>query len=63
MTLSPGEIAARDLSTTMGVLRYGVLSNRAGLMLQIAVNAAGFARPAWVRVRDDAPAAAGRSAA
>jgi hypothetical protein len=40
-----------DLSTTIGVLYFGLWSSLAGLILQIGINAAGFLKPAWVAVR------------
>jgi O-antigen/teichoic acid export membrane protein len=44
-------IAALDLSTTIGVLYYGLWSSLMGLLLQLAINAAGFLGLAWVRGR------------
>lgn len=41
-------IAILDLSTTSGVLYYGLWSNLAGLALQALINAAGFTRASWV---------------
>jgi O-antigen/teichoic acid export membrane protein len=40
-----------DLSTTIGVLYFGLWSSLAGLILQVGINAAGFLKPAWVAVR------------
>jgi hypothetical protein len=44
-------IGILDLSTTIGVLYYGVWSNLAGLLLQAGINATGFLRPHWVAVQ------------
>jgi hypothetical protein len=40
-----------DLSTTIGILYFGLWSNVAGLLLQAAVNSLGFVRPVWVAMR------------
>ncbi len=47
-------IVVLDLSTTIGVLYYGLWSNLAGLLVQIGVNVTGFFKPDWVRVGDRA---------
>ena len=44
-------IVGLDLSTTAGVLMFGLFSNLIGLLLQIPINAVGFIRPSWVKVR------------
>lgn len=43
--------AVLDLSSTRGVLHFGMWSAIAGLGVQVAINATGFLRPAWVIVR------------
>jgi hypothetical protein len=42
---------ALDLSSTHGVLQFGLWSSLAGLLPQLLLNAAGFLHPAWVIVR------------
>lgn len=42
-------IMALDLSSTLGVLYYGLWSSLAGLLLQVVINVAGFLRLASVR--------------
>lgn len=44
-------VSVLDLSSTSGVLYYGLWSNLAGLVLQGAVNMAGFLDVRWVAVR------------
>jgi O-antigen/teichoic acid export membrane protein len=44
-------IAWLDLSTTIGVLYFGIWSSIAGLIMQAGVNVTGFLKPAWVTVR------------
>jgi hypothetical protein len=41
-------VAILNLTTTTGVLYYGLLSNLAGLLLQALINAAGFTKASWV---------------
>jgi O-antigen/teichoic acid export membrane protein len=41
-------IVSQDLSTTAGVLWFGLLSGVAGLVIYLPVNIIGFVRPAWV---------------
>jgi O-antigen/teichoic acid export membrane protein len=43
-------VARLDLSTTAGVLHFALWSAVVALVLQLAMNAAGFARPEWVMV-------------
>ena len=45
-------VATLDLSTTNGVLLYGIWSGVAGLLLQFSVNVAGFLSPELLTVRD-----------
>lgn len=44
-------IGRLDVSTTMGVLYFGIWSNMAGLILQAGISAIGFLQPQWVVVR------------
>jgi O-antigen/teichoic acid export membrane protein len=44
-------IAMLDLTSTTGVLYYGLWSNLAGLVLQAFINAAGFMKSPWVCAR------------
>ena len=41
-------IMVLDLSSTIGVLYYGLWSNMAGLILQVVINTVGFLKPTWV---------------
>lgn len=42
-------VATLDLSTTAGILRFGLLTSGVGLALQLIINGLGFWRPGWVR--------------
>ncbi len=44
-------IMVLDLSSTIGVLYYGLWSNLAALILQAAINTAGFLKATWVSAR------------
>lgn len=49
-------IVSLDLNSTEGVLRFGLLSSIAGLIMYLIINVIGFLRPAWVEAspREDA---------
>lgn len=44
-------IVGLDLSTTTGILLFGLFSNLIGLLLQVPTNIIGFIRPDWVKVK------------
>lgn len=50
-SLQAGLIMVLDLSTTLGVLYFGLWCNLAGLVMQAGISAIGFVRPHWVIVR------------
>lgn len=50
-TIQVSLIMVLNLSSTIGVLYYGLLSSMAGLILQFAINMAGFLKPAWVNTQ------------